>query len=75
MTYGRIYANTVTQTVEHFGRLDLLVNHAQEFHTGIAVKETSGTVINMGSGVGTQSISLHGAYRSNKEAIRGLRCR
>lgn len=92
----------VTHTVSQFGRLDILINNAQEFRTGIALesltwddmitsyesgvfatwrymvaalphlKKTHGTIINMGSGAGTQSLALHGAYGSNKEAIRGL---
>ena len=36
------------------------------------LKATQGTIINMGSGAGTQSLAFHGAYGSNKEAIRGL---
>lgn len=36
------------------------------------LKETQGTVINMSSGAGVQSIPRHGAYGPNKEAIRGL---
>ncbi|WP_433475608.1 SDR family NAD(P)-dependent oxidoreductase [Spirillospora sp. CA-142024] len=94
--------HVITQVVAEFGRLDILINNAQEFRTGIAIediswddmissyesgvfatwrymvaafphlKQTQGTVINMGSGAGTQSIPLHGAYGSNKEAIRGL---
>ena len=92
----------VSQTVKQLGRLDILINNAQEFRTGIAIedlswddmissyesgvfatwrymvaslphlKKTNGTIINMGSGAGVQSIPLHGAYGSNKEAIRGL---
>lgn len=92
----------VTRTVAEFGRIDLLVNNAQEFRTGKALediswddmissyetgvfatwrlmvaalphlKATKGAVINMASGAGIQSLPLHGAYGSNKEAIRGL---
>lgn len=95
-------ALVVAQTVERFGQLDILINNAQEFRTGIAIedlswddmiasyesgvfatwrfmvaalphlKQTQGTIINMGSGAGIQSLALHGAYGSNKEAIRGL---
>src|SRR5262249_37873565 len=89
-------------TVEQFGRLDVLINNAQEFRTGVAVeditwddmiasyesgifaywrfmvaafphlKKSQGAIINMGSGAGTMSIPMNGAYGSNKEAVRGL---
>lgn len=36
------------------------------------LKETKGSVINMGSGPSVQSIPRHAAYRPNKEAIRGF---
>lgn len=92
----------VEETVKQFGRIDILVNNAQEFHTMIPVedylweqffstyesgvfatwrfmtaslnhlKKSKGTIINMGSGAGTDAIPLHAAYGSNKEAIRGL---
>ncbi|GAA1589835.1 SDR family oxidoreductase [Actinoplanes couchii] len=92
----------VAQTIEQFGRLDILINNAQEFRTGILIEDTtwddmiasyesgifatwrymvaalphlknsSGTVINMGSGSGTMSVARTSAYGSNKEAIRGL---
>ena len=95
-------ARIVAATIEEFGRLDILINNAQIFHTGIPVeeitwdqmlatyesgifatwqfmvqalpylKETEGTIINMGSGAGTQSVAGGGAYGSNKEAIRGM---
>lgn len=94
--------SVVGQVVKHFGRLDLLINNAQEFRTGKALQDitwddmlatyesgvfatwrymvaafphlkiSQGTVINMGSGAGVQSVPNHGAYGSNKEAIRGL---
>ncbi|MFI7067337.1 SDR family NAD(P)-dependent oxidoreductase [Kribbella sp. NPDC050124] len=94
--------SVVSQTVEQLGQLDILINNAQEFRTGVGLediswddmissyesgvfatwrfmvaslphlKDTGGTIINMGSGAGTQSIPKHGAYGSNKEAIRGL---
>jgi NAD(P)-dependent dehydrogenase (short-subunit alcohol dehydrogenase family) len=92
----------VEQTVEAFGRLDILINNAQEFRTGKPIEEiseddmaatfesgffatwrymvaalphlktTEGTIINLGSGAGTNAVPLHGAYGPNKEAIRGL---
>jgi NAD(P)-dependent dehydrogenase (short-subunit alcohol dehydrogenase family) len=92
----------VEQTIKQFGRLDILVNNAQEFHTQIPIedytwdqvistyesgvfatwrymvaalphlKNTQGTVINMGSGAGTVSVPKCAVYGSNKEAIRGL---
>lgn len=92
----------VDTTISAFGRLDVLINNAQEFRTGTAIEDmtwddmistyesgifatwrfmvaalpylkmTEGTIINMGSGAGTQSLPNHGAYGSNKEAIRGL---
>ncbi|GAA2848506.1 SDR family oxidoreductase [Pseudonocardia halophobica] len=95
-------ADVVSRTVAEFGRVDILINNAQEFRTNIALedmtwddvistyesgvfatwrfmvaalphlKEARGTIINMGSGAGTNSIAKHGAYGPNKEAIRGL---
>jgi NAD(P)-dependent dehydrogenase (short-subunit alcohol dehydrogenase family) len=93
-------ADVVRQTVDTFGRLDILINNAQEFRTVIPfedttwddmivtyesgifatvrymqaalphLKETKGTIINMASGAGSQSLPNHLAYGSNKEAIR-----
>ncbi|MBO1902479.1 SDR family oxidoreductase [Leucobacter weissii] len=98
----QVAENVVAQTIERFGRLDVLINNAQEFRTGKTVEDTTwddmqatfesgffatwrymvaalphlkatqGTVINMGSGAGVQSVPRHAAYGPNKEAIRGL---
>lgn len=92
----------VSETIKQFGKLDILINNAQEFHTMIPIegysweqfystyesgvfatwrlmkaslphlKESQGTIINMGSGAGTDAVPFHAAYGSNKEAIRGL---
>ncbi|MET0716027.1 MAG: SDR family oxidoreductase, partial [Mycetocola sp.] len=95
-------AKVVAETVERFGRLDVLINNAQEFRTGTAIvditeddmtatfesgflatwrfmaaayphlKATQGAVINMTSGAGIAAVPKHGAYGSNKEAIRAI---
>jgi NAD(P)-dependent dehydrogenase (short-subunit alcohol dehydrogenase family) len=95
-------ASVVQTTVDTFGRLDVLINNAQEFRTVIPfedttwddmivtyesgvfatwrymvaalphLKETKGTILNMSSGAGAQSLPNHAAYASNKEAIRSL---
>ncbi|WP_432187510.1 SDR family NAD(P)-dependent oxidoreductase [Streptomyces sp. Tue6028] len=95
-------AQVVADTIARFGRLDILINNAQEFRTGKTIEDTTfddmqatfdsgffatwrymtaalphlktteGTVINMGSGAGVQSVPGHAAYGPNKEAIRGL---
>lgn len=95
-------ASVVKTAVDTFGRLDVLINNAQEFRTVIPfedttwddmivtyesgvfatwrymvaalphLKETKGTILNMSSGAGAQSLPNHAAYASNKEAIRSL---
>lgn len=95
-------ASVVQTAVDTFGRLDVLINNAQEFRTVIPfedttwddmivtfesgvfatwrymiatlphLKETKGTILNMSSGAGAQSLPNHAAYASNKEAIRSL---